>query len=173
MDPAREGPEGSREATEALPRKRSTLLRIGGSVFILDQATKLLVLHTLAPGQRIPVLGDVLAFHHVTNYGTALGFQSGRPALAAFLAVVSVGLLSLLFYFLPKARSGRIRATALAMGGAFGNLFDRLRGTGVVDFLELHVGMSVLPVFNLADVAVLGGACWLAGSIWWDERAQA
>jgi len=154
-----------------LPRKRSTLLRVGGLVFIADQITKLFVLMLLAPGERMPLVGRSLALHHMTNPGSALGFQADRPWLVIALALGSAGLLALLMYFLPKARQGRLLAASLALGGAAGNLFDRIRGPGVVDFVEVRVGPWILPVFNVADVAIMVGAVWLAASIWWDERA--
>jgi signal peptidase II len=121
-------------------------------------------------GIRVPVLGNTLAVHHLSNTGGALGFQAGRPVLVIGLAVVSVSLLLLLFWFLPVGRHNRLLATTLAIGGGIGNLIDRIRVRGVVDFLEITIGGTVLPVFNVADVAVMVGAIWLAWSIWWDER---
>ena len=166
------GSSSTEHVPEGRVRKRTILALVGGSVLIADQLTKAVVATTVARGQRVPVLGDFLAVHHVSKTGAALGFQAARPYLVVSLALMSVGLLFLLFWFLPVGRPNRLLATSLAIGGALGNLLDRVRIQGVMDFLEITTGNLVLPVFNVADVAVMVGALWLAWSIWWDERTH-
>jgi len=151
-------------------RKRTILGLLAGGVLLADQVTKAAVATAVPPGYRVPVLGDVLAIHHLSNTGAALGFQAARPAVVIGLALSSVALLLLLFWFLPVGRPNRLLATALAIGGGLGNLLDRVRIRGVMDFLEISIAGFSLPVFNLADIAVMTGAVWLAWSIWWDER---
>ena len=136
-------------------RKRTLLALVSGGVLLADQVTKAVVSSAVPQGHRVPILGDFLAVNHLSNTGAALGFQATRPVLVFGLAFASVGLLVLLFWFLPIGRPNRLLATTLAIGGALGNLADRIRTRGVMD---------------LADIAVMTGALWLAWSIWWDER---
>lgn len=151
-------------------RKRTLILVVSGGVLFADQVSKLVIASWVPRGYRVPLLGDFFAVHHLSNTGAALGFQASRPVLVVGLAVTSVLLLMLLFWFLPVGRANRLLATSLAIGGAVGNLVDRIRTRGVIDFIELTIAGRVLPVFNLADLAVMVGALWLAWSIWWDER---
>lgn len=174
-------PWRSREMSTRVPtadrrpiEKRTLLLTVAGAVFVADRLTKVAVVGALAPWERSALLGDVVWITHVTNPGTALGLWSGERVLVIALMLVSLSLLALLYRFLPRHSLLRLVAVALAIGGALGNLLDRLVSErGVVDFIEIHAGSVVLPVFNLADVAVLVGAFALAGSIWRDERALA
>jgi len=152
--------------------KRQLLLGIAGAVFLVDRVTKLVVAFGIPLWERAPLIPDVLYVTHVANAGTALGFRSGERLLVISLSLISLALLGLLYRFLPRHLSLRLIAVALAIGGATGNLYDRiLYSGGVIDFVELRMGTFVFPIFNLADVAVVVGAFGLAASIWWDERA--
>lgn len=154
--------------------KRTLLLSIAGAVFIVDRLSKLVVAINITPWERAPLIQDLLYITHISNAGTALGFRSGERVLVISLSLVSLSLLGLLYRFLPRHLSLRLIAVALAIGGALGNLFDRIfLAGGVIDFIEVQLGSVFLPIFNLADVAVLVGAFGLAASIWWDERSIA
>ena len=151
--------------------KRTLLLAIAGATFVLDRLTKLAVAFSIPPWQSTPIVPDILHLTHVSNAGMALGFRSGERWLVIGLSVGSIALLVLLYRFLPRHLSLRLVAVALAIGGACGNLFDRVvLPTGVIDFVQLRVAGVDWPIFNLADVAVVLGAVGLALSIWWDER---
>lgn len=164
--------QGAPAASSERVGKRTLLLGIAGAVFIVDRISKLVVAFGIPPWERASLIGDVLYITHVANAGTALGFRSGERVLVVTLSLVSLALLSLLYRFLPRHLSLRWIAVALAIGGAAGNLYDRLfHADGVIDFIEVHLGQVILPIFNLADVAVVVGAFGLAASIWWDERA--
>ena len=124
--------------------------------FLLDQATKWWILnHVMDPPQIIPVTGFfnlVLGF----NTGVSFGLFGEAPAwlLMAFILPMVAGLL----VWMTRTDS-RLTAIALGLvvGGAFGNLLDRLRHGAVTDFLDFYVGAYHWPAFNFADVAIVSG----------------
>ena len=128
--------------------------------FLLDQATKWWILnHVMDPPQVIPVTGFfnlVLGF----NTGVSFGLFGEAPAwlLMAFILPMVAGLL----VWMTRTDS-RLTAIALGLvvGGAFGNLLDRLRHGAVTDFLDFHVGAYHWPAFNFADVAIVSGVALL------------
>ncbi|VVT35411.1 signal peptidase II [Hoeflea sp. EC-HK425] len=130
-------------------------IALGG--FLLDQATKWLVLnHVMNPPQVIPVtdfFNLVLGF----NTGVSFGLFGEAPAwiLMAFTLAIVAGLLGWI-----KRTDNRLTAAALGLivGGALGNLLDRLRQGAVTDFLDFYIGSYHWPAFNLADVAIVCGA---------------
>lgn len=146
---------------------RATLLyTIALVVAILDQLTKLFVVSRLPFGASVPLLGPV-DITLVRNTGGAFGlFQTATVPLTIISLVVVVGIIVL-------SRTGRRlsalvgTALALQLGGALGNLIDRLRLGYVVDFIDLRVW----PVFNLADIAITGGILLLAAYIIFCDRA--
>ena len=130
-------------------------IALGG--FLLDQATKWLVLnHVMNPPQVIPVtdfFNLVLGF----NTGVSFGLFGEAPAwiLMAFTLAIVAELLGWI-----KRTDNRLAAAALGLivGGALGNLLDRLRQGAVTDFLDFYIGSYHWPAFNLADVAIVCGA---------------
>ena len=124
--------------------------------FLLDQATKWWILnHVMEPPRVIPVTGFfnlVLGF----NTGVSFGLFGEAPAwlLMAFILPMVAGLL----VWMTRTDS-RLTAIALGLvvGGAFGNLLDRLRHGAVTDFLDFYVGAYHWPAFNFADVAIVSG----------------
>ena len=133
-------------------------IALGG--FFLDQATKWRVLnHVMNPPQVIPVTGFfnlVLGF----NTGVSFGLFGEAPAwlLMAFILPMVAGLL----VWMTRTDS-RLTAIALGLvvGGALGNLLDRLRHGAVTDFLDFYVGAYHWPAFNFADVAIVSGVALL------------
>ena len=129
-------------------------LALGG--FFIDRATKWWVMdHVMNPPQVIPVTGFfnlVLGF----NTGVSFGLFGEAPAwlLMAFILPMVAGLL----VWMTRTDS-RLTAIALGLvvGGAFGNLLDRLRHGAVTDFLDFYVGAYHWPAFNFADVAIVSG----------------
>jgi signal peptidase II len=140
-----------------------------------DQASKYAVTSRLALYEAwvpIPELADWFKIHYVANTGAVFGlFQNG----ASFFAVISIAVsLAILFYylFLPDGQSLVRFSLALQLGGALGNLIDRLLLGYVVDFLDFYIW----PVFNIADMSVVCGAVLLALLLLredWQERKKA
>ncbi len=130
------------------------------AVLVLDQLTKRLVSHSIAPGERIAVLPGVHLVH-TRNHGVAFGLEAGHGTLVAVL--VGLALLGLLVYFATHTSRPLIwLATGLLLGGALGNLIDRIRTGAVVDFVQLPLGW---PPFNLADASIVLGVLLLLFAI--------
>lgn len=138
------------------PRARAALVLV--AVLALDQLTKRLVAHTIDPGERIAALPG-LHLVHTRNRGVAFGLAAGSQTLVTLL--VGCALLALLAYFTTHAHSRRLLwlPTGLILGGALGNLLDRIRAGSVLDFIQLPLGW---PPFNLADAAIVIGVLLLA-----------
>lgn len=148
-------------------------LWLSALVLVLDQATKAVIRQTLALYQSVHVL-PVLDITHVDNRGAAfsfLGQASGwqRWLFAVLAAVVSAGLA---FWLRRIDARNRLLASgvALILGGAIGNLVDRLRLGQVVDFILTHWGPHYFPAFNVADSAITIGAVLLLLDAWLEAR---
>ncbi|HLF27012.1 MAG TPA: signal peptidase II [Anaerolineae bacterium] len=150
-------------------RRFSVVPLLIGGVVVLDQLTKWLVLTNLAPGQYIypiPALADLLAITHVTNTGIAFGlFKDANTFLAIIAIVVIVGLVRYVRAMPPERWLARL-ALALVLGGAIGNLIDRLRLGYVVDF----VAVGAFARFNVSDSAISIGIVLLATAFLFDGR---
>jgi signal peptidase II len=130
------------------------------AVLALDQLTKRLVAHSIAPGERIAVLPGIHLVH-TRNHGVAFGLEAGHGTLVAIL--VGLALLGLLVYFVTHSSRPLIwLATGLLLGGALGNLLDRIRTGSVLDFVQLPLGW---PPFNLADASIVLGVALLLFAI--------
>lgn len=145
-------PSPSADGSFAGPYIRAGLVL--AAVLLLDQLSKLLVSHTIAPGERVDLLPGLLHLVHTRNHGVAFGLAAGSQTLVTLL--VGLALAGLLAYFIAHARSRRLLwlPTGLILGGALGNLLDRLRAGSVTDFVQLPLGW---PPFNLADLAIVLG----------------
>ncbi len=136
------------------------------AVVAVDQAAKALAQARLPFAQAIDVL-PFLALYRVNNTGIAFSMFAGSGIVLTTLIVVVSAIV--IAFWLRSHDGGRVAAIgfALILGGALGNLIDRLRLGHVVDFLLLHVGDWTLFVFNLADSALtLGPALLLLVHLW-------
>jgi signal peptidase II len=136
---------------------------LAAAVLVLDYVTKTVVLHTFTPGESLalaPFFNLVLVF----NTGAAFSFLAASSGWQTFffasVAVVASVVISVLIYRNPGKRmfSGGL---ALILGGALGNLHDRLVYGKVVDFLDFHLAGWHWPAFNVADSAIFVGAATL------------
>jgi signal peptidase II len=151
------------------PASRASLSRawrwfaLAAVVVLADQATKTLVLGRFAPGERLEITG-FFNMVLVYNKGAAFSFLSDAqgwqtPLLIAF-ALVAIGIVAI-FLVRSPGRSLFCTGLALILGGALGNLIDRLRFGQVVDFLDFHALGWHWPAFNVADSAITVGAVLL------------
>ena len=143
-------------------------------VTFLDVVTKALAVRLLVP-HRVPhdMMGELIRFTLVYNRGAAFGIHVGPYSRWVFmtLTVVALAILAWLYQSTREGHRIRILALALVCGGAIGNLIDRVRGpSGVVDFIDVGLGDSRWPTFNIADMAVSTGAFLLAWVLWEDDR---
>jgi signal peptidase II len=129
------------------------------AVILLDQATKLVIVRSLRLGQGIPVIPGFFDIVFVLNPGAAFGFLAtlSEDLRNPFFILISVAAIVLIvLYHTRYLRSHRLVSVALGLilGGAVGNLIDRLRYGMVVDFLDVYVGRYHWPAFNVADSAI-------------------
>lgn len=129
------------------------------TVILLDQATKLAIVQALRLGQGIPVIPGYFDIVFVLNPGAAFGFlatlsEGVRNPFFILITVVAASLI--VFYHIRFLHTHRLPSVALGLilGGAIGNLIDRLRYGMVVDFLDFHVSRYHWPAFNVADSAI-------------------
>jgi signal peptidase II len=135
----------------------------------VDQVAKAWATLALEPGQSIDLMA-ILALLRVANTGIAFSIfaGSGAPLIAVTLVVSA----AVVWFWVTTQEGGRLAALgfALILGGAIGNLIDRLRLGYVVDFLHLHLGSLTLFVFNLADAALTLGPVLLLVAYLWPAR---
>ena len=130
---------------------------MSGVILAADQLTKRLITASFAPGHSVPVLPPLLSLTYVQNTGAAFGVLKGHQWF--FIAISCVVIVWILREFRRVHRMTRASqwACALILGGAVGNLVDRLRLGYVVDFIDVHVW----PVFNIGDSAITIGVALL------------
>jgi signal peptidase II len=147
------------------------------AVVLLDQATKLLIIRTIQYGQAIAIIPDFFDIVFVLNPGAAFGFLATLSAGVRnplFILVSVVAVVLIVFYRARYLGSNRLVSFALALvlGGAAGNLIDRLRYGMVVDFLDVHVGQYHWPAFNVADSTISIGVGLMILDIFLDWRRE-
>lgn len=138
--------------------KSITFYMIALVIVVCDQVSKWAVTQTMTLNESRPVLGRFLSLTYTLNSGGAFSLFQARNSV--FIAVASMALVVLLFaYHRYQRRDLYVSAAlALALGGAVGNLIDRVRFKGVIDFFDVHFW----PIFNVADSAITCGILILA-----------
>ncbi|HSN00023.1 MAG TPA: signal peptidase II [Rudaea sp.] len=151
----------------------SSLSRQGGLVWLwltvfvitLDQATKAIVLHVLTPYVPHPVIPGFFNWTLAFNTGAAFSLLAGHPQWSRWLfSVIAVAVSVVLVRWLAQTPRRDWRTAlplALVIGGALGNLIDRLRAGQVTDFIQVYLGAWPFPAFNIADSAISVGAALL------------
>jgi len=122
-----------------------------------DQLTKFIILKNFLPGDSYPIIKNSFHLSLVFNQGFAFGMLSGAPSLIWILIYsLAIGIIIFIFLFYRNSfacsKSAQV-AFSLILGGALGNLIDRVRFGYVVDFLDFRIW----PVFNIADSAITIG----------------
>lgn len=146
-----------------MPNKASHWYVLAGLVVVLDQLSKWVVLNHIQFGETIyvaPFWNWVLTF----NPGAAFSFLADQPGWQRwFFAVLALGVSAWIAYELKKQPQQTLPAWALTliMGGALGNVIDRVRFGAVVDFIQWHAAGYYWPAFNVADSAITLGAVLL------------
>lgn len=155
------------------PRRIVLVAAVAILVFVSDRITKIAVDSSLAVGASVDVVGQWVRIRHVTNNGAAFGLLPERTTLLSILSVLAV--VAIVFYYRRLAAESRLIAATLGMqlGGAFGNLVDRVGQGYVVDFID--VGIPDGPrfwSFNVADSSIVVGIIAVTVLLWWQERQQ-
>jgi signal peptidase II len=136
---------------------------ISACVFILDRITKSLVINNIFLGQSTTVVPHVLNFTLVLNTGTAFGLFKGQKLIFILFSVLVIS--AIIFYARKRPEAidkARMWSLGLILGGAAGNLLDRVRHGCVIDFLDFHIW----PVFNVADSCITIGVIILLINMW-------
>lgn len=155
-------------------RRYGLLLMVAGIALAADIITKRIVEAQIPLYTSIPVIGPYLSWTHTQNTGAAFSlFQNG----GAFFIVVALVVSAVILYYAPRLPAGdwlsRV-ALGLQLGGAIGNLLDRLRQGYVTDFIHFQIPEIGFdwPVFNIADSAIVVGVILLiAASLLRDNKA--
>jgi signal peptidase II len=135
-------------------------------VVVLDQLTKTWLTSFLAPGESVDVIGDLVRLVHGQNNGGLFGLFRGQALPFAIVSLVVIGLI--VAYHARSGRNTYLSITlGLLLGGALGNLIDRLRLGYVVDFVDAGIGTLRWYTFNVADAAIsVAILLLLAASLW-------
>ncbi len=153
----------SQASTVPWPRRVAPWLAVAAIVIALDQATKIAVQRTFQFGDSLPVTSF---FNLVLTYnkGAAFSFLSAASGWQGMM-FTAIGIAASIFIVWLLARQGAQRlfslALALILGGALGNVIDRLSYGHVIDFLDFHFAGWHWPAFNVADSAIVCGAALL------------
>lgn len=137
------------------------------AVVAADQATKLLVVTHMTLHESIEVVDGFFSLTYVRNTGAAFGLLAGslesvRVPFFLLVAASAVVLLVLFLRAVPVHRRWIVVACGCVVGGALGNMIDRVFYGEVIDFLDVYVGSYHWPAFNVADMAITSGVAILA-----------
>lgn len=135
-------------------------------IFALDQYTKHLILADWTVGDTVPVIPDFFSLTYVRNRGGAFGLLSDLPEAwrVSFFVVFALATVAALIWMLrstPRSDFTQRLAITAVIGGAAGNLYDRVLYGEVVDFLDVYVGDWHWPAFNVADSFISCGVVLL------------
>ncbi|MFP4399058.1 MAG: signal peptidase II [Desulfonatronovibrio sp.] len=148
---------------------------LGGIILFLDQATKLWILNTIPLWESRTIIPGLFDLVHVLNKGAAFGFLAeleGNMQTYFFIAVTGLAIVLIVHLLRTVHREDTYLFTALGLilGGALGNLIDRIRLGMVIDFLDFYFREHHWPAFNVADMAISAGAILLLVSFYKKKR---
>ena len=140
-------------AVERRATRWGLFVGIAVAVVMVDQLTKSWLVANVAPGGAIEIVGDWLRLIHGRNDGGLFGLFGGS---AAVLAIASLGVIGLIVAYHARSKPNVVLSIALGLllGGAIGNLIDRIRYGYVVDFVDAGIGTLRFYTFNVADSAI-------------------
>lgn len=140
------------------------------AIILLDQISKFAIAGAIHIHGTIPVISGFFNLVHIRNRGMAFGLMN-RPGsnFSLYLLVgATIGAIVLLLIWFSRLKDedrSIIPGFSLILGGAVGNLIDRLRLHEVIDFLDLYIGQYHWPAFNVADSAITIGTFWVAANL--------
>jgi signal peptidase II len=147
-----------------------------GTIVVLDQVTKLLIVSRLALHESVTVIPGLLAFTHVRNTGAAFGLLNsvefpGKTVVIAAVALVALLVMAAYAAGLPPQQRLARLGLALVLGGATGNLIDRIRQGYVVDYVDAYWRGWHFWAFNVADAAITAGVALVVLDLIWPRPA--
>jgi len=156
------------------PRRLALVAGIAVFVFALDRITKMWVEQSIPLHEGRQVVGDYVRIVHTQNTGAAFGLLPERTTLLSILSVLAV--IAIVYYYRQLANSSPLVTATLGMqlGGAFGNLLDRVRQGYVVDFVDVGIPGGVrFWAFNVADSSIVVGILLVTLLLWQEEHRPA
>jgi signal peptidase II len=129
------------------------LIAVAVAVVIIDQLTKALINGYMQVGESLPVIPGILHVTHVQNAGAAFGMMQNRRPLFLVAAFVIITVIAVFYRRIKEEGVLPVIAVGLLLGGAIGNLIDRVLVGMVTDFIDFRIW----PVFNIADCAIVVG----------------
>ena len=143
-------------------KKYLRLLIVAGLVVLFDQISKVIIFETMPLYATISVIPGFFNITHIHNPGGAFGFLAGYSAIwrhlvFLFISSFAIGLIIFYYHKTPKSYVFLSFGLALILGGALGNMIDRVRLGIVIDFLDFYVNNYHWPAFNVADSAITVG----------------
>lgn len=148
-----------------------------GVVIVLDQVSKLYIMQNMRPHESIPIVPNLFSLTYIRNPGAAFGLlasssNSFRMVFFGLTSVFALGLLGTILLRMPdRDWIGRLSVAGI-LGGAIGNLIDRLRYGEVIDFLDVYVENYHWPAFNVADSAITVGVIFLIAHFAFEKKER-
>jgi signal peptidase II len=156
LSPPADSPQVSEDVSAEAARPRPAWLAFGGLaaiVLVVDQVAKAWIVANVAPGQEVDLVGSLLRLIFSRNDGALFGLFGSSATLFGIGSLVVLGLI--VWYHARAPRSLLLSvALGLLLGGALGNLVDRLRLGYVVDFVDMGIGTLRFFTFNIGDSAI-------------------
>ena len=144
-----------------MKNKSIFILSLSILIILLDQLTKYLISKYMLLHQSIPLIKNILHITYIQNTGAGFGILKNQNTFLIFTSLIIIGII--LFYIKRIIKEKQIHIPiALILGGAFGNLIDRIFLGHVIDFIDFRIW----PAFNVADSAITIGAVWLMIYFW-------
>jgi signal peptidase II len=149
--------------TGTLVKQRYSLLALFIATILTDQLTKIIIDQTFDLFDMKRIIPFVLTFRYIRNPGVAFGINLGQPWIMMVLNMFIIVLLVYLFFKDRVLAGSTLGKTGMVfvIGGAVGNLIDRVRMGEVIDFIQMGLGYYTWPVYNLADIYVTIGMALL------------
>jgi signal peptidase II len=154
-----EGSPGSRGVSLQKGRLAGYLTAV--AILGLDQLTKRMAVGALDLHRPLEVLGGLVRFTLVWNRGAAFSLSWGGPAILGIITSVAAIFVAVQIWRLRQRSIPFMLGLGVVLGGALGNLLDRLMYGSVIDFIDVGIGSSRWPTFNVADIAITAGGILL------------
>src|SRR5580658_1321977 len=151
---------------------------IAAALVVFDRFSKGLIKAHLSAFDSITVIPGLLNIVHTENPGIAFGMLANVSGawrdvlLIGFSVAVLIAISSVLLFSTSQLNAWSRTALGFILGGAIGNLYDRIVNGTVTDFVEVHAGAHYFPAFNVADSAITVGACLLLLDMWWAKERK-
>lgn len=122
-------------------------------IILIDQLSKFYIQETMTIGMSHPIITDVFHITYILNPGAAFGILENQRIFFIFIAIVMIFVVAYIYPKIPSNSSLLRLGVALLVGGAIGNVIDRVKFGYVVDFFDFRIW----PIFNIADITIVIG----------------